>query len=47
MGSTEQPKQKTKPAQGEPVEIPIPTREEVFRDLEKVAPPPKRRPKRD
>jgi len=33
------PTQTTKPAEGEPVEIPVPTREEVFRDLGKVAKP--------
>ncbi len=37
-----EPTQETTPARGEPVEIPIPTREEVFRDLGKVAKP--RRP---
>jgi len=31
------PTQTTRPAEGEPVEIPVPTREEVFRDLDKVA----------
>jgi hypothetical protein len=31
--------QPTKPKKGEPVEIPIPTREAVLRDLMKVAPP--------
>lgn len=31
--------QPTTPAEGEPVEIPIPTREEVLRDLAKVAKP--------
>jgi hypothetical protein len=34
-----EPTQTTQPAEGEPVEIPIPTREEVFRDLGKVAKP--------
>jgi hypothetical protein len=33
------PTQETRPAKGEPVEIPIPTREEFFRDLGKVAKP--------
>lgn len=33
------PTQTTQPAEGEPVEIPVPTREEVFRDLGKVAKP--------
>jgi hypothetical protein len=31
--------QKTKPAKGKPVEIPVPSRGEVLRDLEKVAKP--------
>lgn len=34
-----EPTQETTPAKGDPVEIPIPTREEVFRDLVKVARP--------
>jgi len=34
-----EPTQETTPAKGEPVEIPIPTREEVFRDLRNVAKP--------
>jgi hypothetical protein len=35
--------QKTRPKKGEPLEIPIPTREDFLRDLRKVAPPaPKR-----
>jgi len=38
----EEPTQPTQPAEGEPVEIPVPTREQVLRDLEKVAKPPKR-----
>jgi len=33
------PTQPTQPAEGEPVEIPIPSREDVLRDLEKVAKP--------
>ena len=33
--------QPTTPAKGDPVEIPVPTREEVLRDLEKVAKPDK------
>lgn len=33
------PTQTSQPAEGEPVEIPVPTREEVFRDLGKVAKP--------
>jgi len=33
----DEPTQETTPAKGEPTEIPIPTREEVFRDLGKVA----------
>jgi hypothetical protein len=35
------PTQETQPKEGEPVEIPVPTREEVFRDLGKVAKPPR------
>jgi hypothetical protein len=34
-----EPTQETQPKEGEPAEIPIPTREEVFRDLGKVAKP--------
>jgi hypothetical protein len=34
-----EPTQETQPKKGEPEEIPIPTREEVFRDLGKVAKP--------
>ena len=33
------PTQETQPKEGPPAEIPIPTREEVFRDLGKVAKP--------
>jgi hypothetical protein len=33
------PTQFTEPKRGDPVEIPIPTREAFLRDLEKVAPP--------
>ena len=32
-----EPTQETTPAKGEPVEIPVPTRQEVFRDLGNVA----------
>ncbi len=39
--------QETTPAEGDPVEIPIPTREEVFRDLGKVAKPRKPPPEKD
>jgi hypothetical protein len=35
-----QPTQKTQPKKGDPVEIPIPTRDAVLRDLMKVAPRP-------
>jgi hypothetical protein len=31
-------KQRTRPVKGKPIEIPIPTREAVIRDLMKVAP---------
>jgi hypothetical protein len=34
-----EPTQETQPKEGSPTEIPIPTREEVFRDLGKVAKP--------
>ena len=42
----DEPTQKTHPKKGEPIEIPIPTREEVFRDLGKVAKP-RKPPKKD
>jgi hypothetical protein len=35
----QQPTQKTRPKKGEPMEIPVPTREDFMRDLKKVAPP--------
>jgi hypothetical protein len=35
----DEPTQESQPEKGDPVEIPIPTREEVFRDLGKVAKP--------
>jgi len=38
------PTQETQPKEGPPEEIPIPSREEVFRDLAKVARPKKVRP---
>ena len=41
----EEPTQPTQPAKGEPVDIPVPTRDEVFRDLGKVAKP--RKPSAD
>lgn len=34
-----EPTQPTQPEEGDPLEIPIPTREEVFRDLGKIAKP--------
>lgn len=34
--------QKTRPAKGEPVEIPVPTRDAVLHDLEKAARAPRR-----
>jgi hypothetical protein len=37
----EQPTQKTQPKRGKPVEIPIPTREDVMRNLAKAAAPEK------
>jgi hypothetical protein len=39
----DQPKQKTRPKKGKPIEIPVPKREDVLRDLVKVARP-KRKP---
>ncbi len=36
---TDRPTQPTQPAEGEPVEIPIPTRREFLGNLTKVAPP--------
>lgn len=41
------PTQTTQPAEGEPMEIPVPTREEVFRDLGKIAKPRKSPPSAD
>lgn len=41
------PTQESQPAEGEPVEIPIPTRDEVSRDLGRVAKPRKPRPSAD
>ena len=41
----DEPTQETQPVEGEPVEIPIPTREEVFRDLRQAAKPRKPPPK--
>jgi hypothetical protein len=41
MATDNEPTQPTQPAEGEPVEIPVPTREEVLRDLKKVAKPSK------
>lgn len=38
-GNGHEPTQETEPEKGDPVEIPIPTRKEVFRDLGKVAKP--------
>jgi hypothetical protein len=37
----DRPKQKTKPVKGKPVEIPIPTKRDVLRDLRAVAKPEK------
>lgn len=37
----------TRPKKGEPVRIPVPTREAFFRDLEKVVPPDKPQPSHD
>jgi len=42
MGSTDPGKsQQTQPKKGKPVEIPVPKRGDVFRDLKKAAKPPK------
>jgi hypothetical protein len=41
------PTQMTQPKEGEPVEIPVPTREDFLRNLEKVAPPSRRNHTRD
>ncbi len=38
--SSSSPTQPTQPAEGEPVEIPIPERDDVMRDLRKMAKPP-------
>ena len=38
----DEPTQPTQPKTGEPVEIPVPKREDVLRDLKKVAPPSRR-----
>jgi hypothetical protein len=43
----DEPTQETQPEEGEPVEIPIPTRGEVFRDLGKIAKPRKPPPEKD
>jgi hypothetical protein len=37
-----EPTQKTQPKKGKPVEIPVPKREDVLRDLKKVAKSPKK-----
>ena len=42
--SGSKPTQETTPAKGEPVEIPIPTGQEVFRDMATVAEPRKTPP---
>lgn len=41
--SPERPTQKTKPkGKGKPIDIPVPAREDVMRDLSKLAPPVRR-----
>jgi hypothetical protein len=35
----DEPKQPTQPKKGEPVEIPVPTTEQVLRDFEKITKP--------
>jgi hypothetical protein len=37
-----EPTQPTKPKQGKPVEIPVPKRADVLRDLKKVVAPPRK-----
>jgi hypothetical protein len=39
--------QKTQPKKGDPLEIPVPTREAFFRDLAKLASPDKSQPTHD
>ena len=39
MGDDKQETQPTQPAEGEPVEIPVPERDDVMRDLRKMARP--------
>ena len=41
-----EPTQETQPKKGEPITIPVPTRDEVFRVLEKSAQPVPEKPKR-
>jgi hypothetical protein len=41
MADSEQPTQKTQPKKGEPMDIPVPTRDEWERNMERVAPPPR------
>jgi hypothetical protein len=43
---SEPPKQKTQPKRGKPAEIPVPQREQVMRDLRKIARPPSRSTKK-
>lgn len=47
MGGDKQGTQPTQPAEGEPVEIPVPERENVLRDLRKMGKPAAPVPPRD
>ena len=42
MAKDQEPKQKTRPKKGKPIEIPVPKRRDVLRDLDKLAQPEKR-----
>ena len=42
-----EPTQETRPERGPPAEIPIPTREQILRDLEKLAAPRRKPPPED
>lgn len=43
----DEPTQPTQPKKGDPLEIPVPTREDFLRDLKKVAPPAPKPPEPD
>jgi hypothetical protein len=42
MADERKPTQKTRPKKGKPIEIPVPKRRDVLRDLDKLAQPEKR-----